>query len=185
MKVTELALPGVLMIEPRIFDDDRGSFLETYNADRYRDAGIHDNFVQDNISRSKKGVLRGLHFQRPHDQAKLVQVLAGEVFDVVVDIRRASPNFSKWVGVTLDAKTRVQIYIPKGFAHAMCVLSDEALFSYKVGSYYDPASEHSLLWNDPKIGIEWPINKPILNEKDSGAASLGDFPEDKLPVFGE
>lgn len=181
MKVTETALPGVLVIEPKVFTDDRGFFVETYQAERYGAHGIPTQFVQDNLSRSSRGTLRGLHFQEPNAQGKLVQVVRGEVFDVVVDVRRGSPTFGQWIGVTLDDKTLKQMWIPPGFAHGMCVTSETADFWYKCTTPYAPASERSLRWNDPQIAIRWPIDKPLLSKKDAEAPSLGEAPV--LPAY--
>src|SRR5438067_4976463 len=152
MKVTETVLPGVLMIEPKAFGDQRGFFMELFSVSRYAAIGIHLPFVQDNISRSRRGVLRGLHFQHPYGQAKLVWVLEGEVFDVVVDIRVGSPTFGEWCGTYLSADNKRQLYIPTGFAHGFVVTSSSALFTYKCTEYYHPESERSIRWNDPQIG---------------------------------
>ena len=149
-------LPGVVVIEPTVFGDARGYFMETFQAEEYAAAGIKYPFVQDNQSKSTKGVLRGLHFQKEHTQGKLVRILSGEVFDVAVDCREHSATFGKWVGVTLSAENKKQLYIPQGFAHGFLVLSDEAEFTYKCTDYYDHASEGGVMWNDPAIGIEWP-----------------------------
>lgn len=167
MKVTALAIPDVLLIEPAAHLDPRGFFLETYRTDRYAQAGIDVVFVQDNQSRSSRGTLRGLHWQTdPHPQAKLVRVLAGEVFDVAVDIRPGSPTFGRWVAATLSGENFLQMFIPVGFAHGFCVLSDTADVAYKCSDIYDPASERGLVWNDPTVGIDWPIERPTLSERD-------------------
>jgi dTDP-4-dehydrorhamnose 3,5-epimerase len=184
MKVTRTALPEVLLVEPTVFGDARGFFLETYRADRYRAAGITPSFVQDNLSRSRRGVLRGLHFQHPHGQGKLVQVLEGEVFDVAVDVRRGSPTFGQWVGEYLSAETKRQLYIPPGFAHGFLVTSAEALFMYKCTEVYDPAAEQSVLWNDPDIAIEWPALEVELSAKDRDARALAATPVAALPSYG-
>ncbi len=181
MKVTPASLPGVLVVEPVVFGDDRGFFLETFHALRYAQSGIAGPFVQDNLSRSQRGVLRGLHFQEPHPQAKLVSVLEGEVFDVAVDIRRGSPNFGKWFGLVLSAKDKRQVFLPAGFAHGFCVVSDGALFAYKCTDFHAPDCERGILWNDPDLRIEWPIRDPALSEKDANAPRLKDAPH--LPVF--
>lgn len=164
----ETGIPGVIVIEPTVFGDARGYFMETYQAEEYAAAGIPGPFVQDNQSRSTKGVLRGLHFQREHTQGKLVRILSGEVFDVAVDCRPASPAFGKWVGVTLSAENKKQLYIPQGFAHGFLVLSDTAEFTYKCTDYYDHAAEGGIPWDDPAIGIVWPhVDCPLnLSEKD-------------------
>ena len=162
MNVTELDLPGVLLIEPDVYGDDRGFFLETYSARRYAAAGITADFVQDSVSQSRRGVVRGLHFQRPNDQAKLVQTPEGAVFDVVVDIRVGSPHFGRWVSARLTADNKHQLFVPAGFAHGVCTESDVALFSYKTGDYYAPAHEYTIRWNDPDLAIDWPVTAPIL-----------------------
>jgi dTDP-4-dehydrorhamnose 3,5-epimerase len=168
------ALPDVLIIEPRIFADDRGFFVETYHAPRYRAAGIDVAFVQDNHSRSVRGTLRGLHWQTaPHPQAKLIRVLAGEIVDVAVDIREGSPTFGRWVAVTLSADNFRQLYIPTGFAHGFLVTSDVADIEYKCSDVYDPGSERGLMWNDPEIGIQWPVTDPILSPRDRAHPPLG------------
>jgi dTDP-4-dehydrorhamnose 3,5-epimerase len=184
MKVTPTAIPDVLLVEPRVFGDSRGYFYESYRAAQYADAGISGAFVQDNVSRSRRGVLRGLHFQHPHPQGKLVQVLEGEVFDVAVDIRRGSPTFGRWVGLTLSSETKRQLYIPAGFAHGFVVTSDDALFVYKCTDYYHAGSERSIRWNDPDIGIEWPITDVTLSAKDQDAPMLSALSGDQLPSFG-
>jgi dTDP-4-dehydrorhamnose 3,5-epimerase len=183
MKVTRATLPEVLILEPQAFGDERGYFLESYNKKRYHDAGIAEEFVQDNLSFSTRGVLRGLHFQNPNAQGKLVSVLEGEVFDVAVDIRRGSPNFGKWFGVILSAGNRKQLYVPPGFAHGFVVTGDTALFAYKCTAFYDRNSEHSLVWNDPGIGIAWPIADPVLSAKDAQAPTLAGTDLKFLPVY--
>lgn len=173
MKVTETALPGVLLIEPRVFRDDRGYFMETYNAVRYAQHGVPTAFVQDNFSQSVRGTLRGLHYQDPRPQGKLVQCLRGSVFDVVVDIRRGSPTFGKWVGYELSDENAHQMWVPPGFAHGFYVKSESAFFSYKVTDYWVKEAEFSLAWNDPEIGIEWPLSgPPLLSPKDAAAPGL-------------
>ena len=183
MKVIETKLPGVLIIEPKVFGDHRGFFMESYSHARYAAAGVAAQFVQDNISFSSKGVLRGLHFQNPGAQGKLVHVLQGEVFDVAVDIRTGSPTFGQWVGITLSGENKKQFYVPPDFAHGFVVTSETALFAYKCTAYYAPAGEGSVLWNDPEIGIDWPVDAPLLAEKDANAPMLKDVPQAKLPVF--
>jgi len=183
VNVVETELPGVLILEPRVFGDERGFFMESYNAGRYAGAGLPERFVQDNLSFSRRGVLRGLHFQNPQPQGKLVSVLQGEVFDVAVDIRVGSPNFGRWTGVTLSAENKRQFYVPPDFAHGFVVTSDVALFFYKCTDYYAPHSEGSVLWNDPGIGIEWPIEAPTLSEKDRSAPTLRETPEEALPRY--
>jgi len=176
-------LEGVLLVEPQVHGDARGYFLEAYHQERYAAAGIPGPFVQDNLSRSQRGVLRGLHFQNPHAQAKLAFVLEGEVFDVAVDVRVGSPSYGKWFGTTLSAENKRQLFIPMGFAHGFCVLSEHALFAYKCGEFYAPASDRCLRWDDPEIGIEWPIESPSLSAKDAAAPLLGDCPPDWLPRY--
>lgn len=176
MKVTPLAIPDVLLIEPRVFGDDRGFFFESFNQAAFDTAVGHDvHFVQDNHSRSARGVLRGLHYQRaPHAQGKLVRVAQGVVFDVAVDIRRESPTFGTWVGVELDARKHQQLWIPPGLAHGFLVLSEAADFLYKTTDYYQPASEASLRWDDPTLAIAWPLDglHPVLSDKDAKASSF-------------
>ena len=183
MNVTATRLPEVLLIEPRVFGDARGYFFESWAAERYADAGVAGPFVQDNISRSARGILRGLHLQNPHGQGKLVSALEGEVFDVAVDVRVGSPRFGQWAGALLSDQNRRQLWVPPGFAHGFCVLSDEAVFHYKCTDSYHPECEMSVLWNDPDIRIDWPVAEPILNEKDRSALILADLPHDRLPVY--
>ncbi|TLX58967.1 dTDP-4-dehydrorhamnose 3,5-epimerase [Stutzerimonas nosocomialis] len=176
MNVIETSLPGVLVIEPKVFGDARGFFYESFNAARFEDAtGIRREFVQDNHSKSQRGVLRGLHYQIQQPQGKLVRVIAGEVFDVAVDLRRSSPTFGKWFGIHLNAESHRQVWIPEGFAHGFVVLSETAEFLYKTTDYYAPAHERSLLWNDPALGIEWPIDQaPQLSAKDVAGLPLSE-----------
>jgi dTDP-4-dehydrorhamnose 3,5-epimerase len=176
MNVVTTSLPGVLVIEPKIYGDQRGFFFELFNASRYVEAGIDLPFVQDNFSRSVKGTLRGLHFQLPGAQGKLVQVFAGSVFDVAVDIRRGSPTFGKWFGTELSADNRRQMWVPPDFAHGFCVLSESADFHYKCTAPYAPTCEQGIAWDDPAIGITWPIQEPILSAKDQRAPRLADAP---------
>jgi dTDP-4-dehydrorhamnose 3,5-epimerase len=180
MRIQDTALPGALIIEPKVFGDPRGYFLESYHRDRYRDAGMDLDFVQDNLSRSRQGTLRGLHFQNPHPQGKLVYVLEGEVFDVAVDVRADSPTFGVWVGVTLSGENKRQFYVPPGFAHGFCVTSETALFAYKCTDRYAPECECSILWCDEEIGIDWPVRDPLLSEKDKVAPRLRDIPRERL-----
>lgn len=184
MKVVETELPGVLIVEPDRFGDDRGYFQEIWHASRYRDAGIAGPFVQDNLSLSRHGVLRGLHFQNPNAQGKLVYVLRGEVFDVAVDVRAGSPTFGKWTGATLSGDNGRQLYVPAGFAHGFCVTGDHALFAYKCTDFYNPGTEGTVRWDDPAIGIDWPISEPVVSEKDAAASSLTDLDPARLPQFG-
>jgi dTDP-4-dehydrorhamnose 3,5-epimerase len=181
VKVIETSLPGVLIFEPDVFGDERGFLMETYNEERYREAGLSARFVQDNLSFSAHGVLRGQHFQSPDPQGKLVQVLQGEVFDVAVDIRAGSPTFGEWIGVTLSAGNRRQFWVPEGFAHSFLVTGESALFAYKCTALYNREAEGAILWNDPEIGIKWPIEAPILSGKDRNAPLLADLPPEKLP----
>lgn len=176
MKITKTKLKDCLIIEPKIFGDNRGFFLETFQVDRYSElANINLTFVQDNYSRSSKGVLRGLHFQKKKPQGKLVRVVRGEVYDVAVDIRRESPTFGHWEGVILSEENKIQFWVPPGFAHGFVVLSDVADFEYKCTDYYDPADEGSILWEDPDLNIPWPVKDPKLSEKDLNAPKLADI----------
>lgn len=173
MKVIETAIDGVKIIEPRVFGDERGFFLETFQARRYaEEAGIDLPFVQDNHSRSAKGVLRGLHFQKTKPQGKLVRVVRGEVFDVAVDVRRDSPTFGRWEAVILSEENKRQFWVPPGLAHGFVVLSETADFEYKCTDYYDPSDEACLIWNDPTVGIEWPLAEPQLSAKDAQGLTL-------------
>lgn len=176
MQIQQTNLPGVVIIEPRVFADERGFFQEIFQRQHYADAGITADFVQDNYSRSAQGTLRGLHFQIQHAQGKLVQCLRGEIFDVAVDLRRYSPNFGNWAGAVLSESNHRQLYIPPGFAHGFYVLSELAEMYYKCDDYYDREQERSLLWNDPAIGIDWPLRgEPILSDKDRRATPLAEI----------
>ena len=175
MQCTPTAIPDVMLVEPKVLTDDRGFFLETFQARKYIQAGITSPIVQDNHSGSRRGVLRGLHYQIRCPQGKLVSVLSGEVFDVAVDLRRSSPMFGKWVGMTLTAKDRRQVWVPPGFAHGFYVLSEWAEVSYKVTDFYNPECERTLLWNDPEVGVGWPLAEgeaPVLSSKDALGLSL-------------
>jgi len=183
MQVHKTDLPGVLIIEPKVFGDERGYFLETWSQERYASSVTQENFVQDNVSFSRKGVLRGLHFQKINPQGKLVYVLLGEVFDVAVDIRVGSPTFGQWTSVVLSAENKKQFFIPAGFAHGFCVTSDTALFAYKCTDKYNPQSEGSVLWNDPELNIPWPTDAPELSAKDAQGIKLADFPKELLPDY--
>lgn len=183
MRVVETQLPGVLIIEPQVFDDARGFFLETWNQARYGTLGVPAHFVQDNLSSSTYRTLRGLHFQNPHPQGKLVYVPQGEVFDVIVDIRIGSPTFARWVGTVLSGENKRQLYIPEGFAHGFCVTSERALLAYKCTDLYYPQAEGGILWNDPTLGIDWPIDTPILSEKDRCYPCLREILPDRLPHY--
>lgn len=174
-KFNETSISGVYVIEPEVFGDERGYFMETYHKDVFKKKGLDVDFVQDNQSKSKKGVLRGLHFQYTQPQGKLVRVISGEVFDVAVDMRKDSPTYGKWEGVVLSSENKLQFYIPEGFAHGFVVLSDVAEFTYKCTDFYKPSDEGGIMWNDPEIGIDWPldnIDEIILSEKDKKWKSL-------------
>jgi len=183
MKVSETGLKGVLLIEPRAFGDSRGSFVETYQETRYAEAGIRGPFVQDNLVKSKRHVLRGLHLQNPRSQGKLVQALEGEIFDVAVDVRPGSPTFGRWTAVNLSAGNHRQFFVPPDFAHGYVVVSDGALVSYKTTELYTPDAELAVAWNDPGIGIGWPVADPVLNERDGAAPRLSEIPESRLPRY--
>lgn len=172
MKVTKTKLAGVLLIDPKVHGDERGFFVETYHADRYPEAGIEPVFVQDNHSRSSRDTLRGLHAQLSHPQAKLLRAIEGSILDVVVDIRPDSPTFGDWISVELSAENFRQIFVPIGFAHGFCVRSASAQVEYKCSDIYDPSQELCLLWNDPAVGVEWPVNEPILSAKDRAGEPL-------------
>lgn len=174
MHVEKTSLPGVLLIEPRFFRDDRGHFLETFHAQRYAAAGISAPFVQDNWSRSKKATLRGLHFQNPNAQGKLVMVVRGAIFDVAVDVRRGSPTFARWVGFELSEENGCQLWIPPGFAHGFQALRDATDVLYKCTDSYHPQAERTVIWNDPEIGIAWPLSPPLLSPRDAEAPPLAD-----------
>ena len=178
MKFIETAIAGPVIIEPKVFGDDRGFFMESWNARTFAEAGLDLHFVQDNHSRSARGVLRGLHFQNPNPQGKLVRVTAGRAWDVAVDIRRSSPTFGKWAGVELSAANKRMFWVPPGFAHGFVALEDGTDFLYKCTTPYDPANEHSLLWNDPTVGVEWPLEgvEPQLSAKDIAGKTLEEIP---------
>ena len=179
----ETSLPGVLMCRPDVFGDDRGFFIESYQRERYQSSGIDVQFVQDNLSRSVRGTLRGLHYQLKRPQAKLVTVLKGEVLDVAVDIRRGSPTFGKSFATKLNDENKLQMFIPAGFAHAFCVLSETADFFYKCSDIYQPDDQYGVLWSDSDLGIEWGIDTPLLSQKDTEMLPLASIPESQLPVF--
>lgn len=183
MKVSETDLPGCLVLEPRVFEDPRGLFFESWNREAFASAGIHAEFVQSNVSVSKRGVLRGLHFQNPQPQGKLVSVLQGEVWDVAIDIRMGSPNYGRWTGVTLSAANRRHFWIPEGFAHGFVALSAEATFAYLCTNVYNPATDAAIVWNDPDLAITWPIREPIVSEKDAAAPRLRDIDATRIPVY--
>jgi len=180
MNVLTCPIPGLRIIEPKVFGDTRGFFVETWNRRRYGEAGVDVDFVQDNVSSSRRGTLRGLHFQNPNPQGKLLQVLQGEVFDVAVDIRRNSATFGKWHGLVLSGENKRQFYIPPGFAHGFVVLSETALFQYKCTEFYSPKDEMAIRWDDPDIGIEWPVEQPLLSERDAKALRLQAMPPERL-----
>jgi dTDP-4-dehydrorhamnose 3,5-epimerase len=176
MKVTTTPIEGLLVIQPAIFHDARGYFYEPYNKKAFSGAGITDEFVQDNQSFSQKGVVRGLHFQNPpYAQAKLLRILQGSIWDVVVDIRKASPTYGKYFGIELSAENKTIFYVPKGFAHGFLTLEDNTMLLYKCSDFYNKASEESLIWNDPDVAIPWEISNPVLSEKDMNGKRLGDF----------
>jgi dTDP-4-dehydrorhamnose 3,5-epimerase len=179
----ETAIPGVLLLRPKVFRDERGFFFESYHETRFADLGITDKYVQDNHSRSRRGAVRGLHYQLKHAQAKLCRVVLGEVFDVAVDIRRGSPTFGKWVGAVLSAENQQQIYIPPGFAHGFSVLSEAAEFLYKCNDFYYPEDEHGVLWNDPQLKIDWRVSDPIISEKDQRFSPLANVAAELLPRY--
>lgn len=182
MRFLPTGLPGVIVVEPDVYHDARGFFLETYHARTYQEGGIKATFVQDNHSQSSHGTLRGLHAQLRHPQGKLIRALEGEIFDVAVDIRRGSATFTQWISVVLSANNFRQLYIPPGFAHGFAVLSERAQIAYKCTNFYDPTDEISLAWNDPDIGVEWPLRTPMLSEKDLAASFIRDI-EESLPLF--
>ena len=183
MKVIETRLPGVQVVEPQVLGDSRGYFYESYNESKFRNVGIDRRFVQSNVSRSARGVLRGLHYQWPNPQGKLVSVLEGEVFDVAVDIRRGSPAFGQWAGVMLTADNHRHFWVPEGFAHGFCVLSEHATFAYQCTALYDARTDSGIRWNDADIGIDWPIADPLLSDKDTRAPLLREVASERLPAF--
>ena len=179
----ETRLAGVQIIRPRVFEDARGFFLESYNQDKFAELGVTDHFVQDNHSRSVKGVLRGLHYQLRHPQVKLCRVIEGKVIDVVVDIQCGSPDFGNWISVELSAENRHQLYVPKGFAHGFLVLSEFAQFLYKCSDFYDPTDEAGVVWNDPDLNITWGVDDPVLSVKDREYNRLKEIPPERLPRY--
>lgn len=183
MKMIETALPGALILEPQVFGDARGFFYESYNKAKWQEAGIDADFVQSNVSRSARGVLRGLHYQWPNPQGKLVSVLEGEVYDVAVDIRRGSPTFGQSVGVMLTADNHRHFWVPEGFAHGFCVLSEFATFTYQCTALYDAKADAGIRWNDAELGIDWPLSAPLLSDKDSKTPLLKDVAPERLPIF--
>ena len=185
MQKLDTSLPEVWELQPKVLRDARGFFLETYQLQRFADLGIHDVFVQDNHSRSRKGTVRGLHYQVRHAQAKLCRVVEGEVLDVAVDIRLGSPHFGKWTSVLLSAEKQNQIFIPQGFAHGFAALTDTVQFLYKCSDFYDPASEHGIIWNDPDLAIDWGIADPLISEKDAKFPTLAAMPREFLPHYSQ
>ncbi len=183
LKFTEKSLPGVVLIEPKVFDDDRGFFMETFHSEKYNEIGISGPFVQDNHSHSRKGTLRGLHYQLKNSQGKLVSAVKGEILDVAVDIRRGSPGFGRWTGNLLSGKNKRQLYIPEGFAHGFCVLSETADVIYKCTDLYTPGDEYGVFWADETIDIVWPMENPILSEKDLKNPMLKDIEDANLPLY--
>jgi len=183
MRVTRLPLEGILLIEPKVFPDPRGHFLETFQARRYSEYGIPSEFVQDNLSYSVKDVVRGLHYQLRQPQGKLVMVLAGRVLDVVLDVRRGSPDFGRWITIPLSADPPQQLYVPPGFAHGFWVTSSTAQVLYKCTDFYAPGDEYGIIWNDPDLGIGWPAGEPLLSDKDARFPVLREVPPEYLPVF--
>ncbi len=175
-EIEDLPLRGLKLIQPAVFEDARGYFLELHHEARFAGLGLQDALVQDNLSFSRRGVLRGLHFQAPGWQGKLVSVLRGEIFDVAVDLRRDSPTFGRWHGLHLSEQNHRQLWIPRGFAHGFCVTSEDALVLYKCSTFYEPAQEHTLLWNDPELAIDWPVEKPLVSEKDGRGKRLRELP---------
>jgi dTDP-4-dehydrorhamnose 3,5-epimerase len=180
MNVIHCELEGLLILEPKVFGDARGFFMETWNQRRYREAGLNAEFVQDNLSVSRRGILRGLHCQNPAPQGKLVSVLQGEVFDVAVDLRQRSPTFAKWHATHLSGENKRQFFVPPGFAHGFLVLSETAMFYYKCTDFYSPKDEITVRWDDPALGIDWPIKEPLLSEKDAKGLLLREVPADRL-----
>ena len=183
LRSIKTSLPGVLLIEPDVFADARGFFMETHHQHKYAAAGIDRPFVQDNRSHSKKFVLRGLHYQLHKPQGKLVYVVAGEIFDVAVDIRRGSPTFGRWEGLYLSSDNKRQLYVPEGFAHGFCVMSETADVLYKCTDFYQPDDERGIVWKDPTIGVVWPLESPLLSSKDSQYPMLRDIPDHLLPLY--
>lgn len=185
MEIITMEISEVKLVRPRIFDDSRGFFLETYSQKRYAEMGMPAEFVQDNHSQSSKDVIRGLHYQLSPGQAKLIHVVRGEIFDVAVDIRRGSPTFGKWVGATLSAENKHQLFVPTGFAHGFAVMSDIAEVEYKVDDYYNAEMERGIAWDDPAIGVDWPVESPVLSDRDKGNPSLADAEIDAEYTFNE
>lgn len=185
MQRVNTALPDVWELQPKVFRDPRGFFLETYNRNRFAEIGIHETFVQDNHSRSSKGTLRGLHYQLRHAQAKLCRVIEGEAFDVAVDVRVGSPTFGKWASVLLSAEKQNQIFIPAGFAHGFVARTESVQFLYKCSEFYDPRDEHGIRWDDPNLGIRWDVSDPLISEKDAKYSTLAEVSPENLPRYSK
>ncbi len=183
MKIIETPLDGVLIVEPDVYQDKRGFFMETHNLRRYREAGLNHVFVQDNLSYSVRGTLRGMHYQLNKPQAKLVQAIAGRIYDVVIDIRIGSPTFKKWFGVELSQENKKQLFVGHGLAHGFCVLSEAAVVTYKCTDFYDPHDEGGLLWSDPELSIDWPVSDPLLSPKDGASPKISELVSDRLPRY--
>ncbi|MFL6593042.1 MAG: dTDP-4-dehydrorhamnose 3,5-epimerase [Luteimonas sp.] len=183
MKIIDTDLPGCLIVEPQVFGDARGFFYESFNRDKLSAIGLDLDFAQGNVSSSTRGVLRGLHYQWPNPQGKLVSVLEGEVWDVAVDIRRDSPDFGRWTAAVLSAENKRHFWIPEGYAHGFVVLSERALFTYLCTATYDRAADAAIRWDDPQLAIDWPVSAPVLSDKDARAPMLADVPPDRLPTF--
>lgn len=183
MKIIKTELPGVVVVEPAVHGDARGFFYESFHAGKYAQAGLDLAFVQTNVSRSARGVLRGLHYQWPNPQGKLVSVLDGEVYDVAVDIRVGSPTFGRWAAAMLSADNKRHFWIPEGFAHGFAVLSEQATFVYQCTALYDAAADAGIRWNDGEVGVDWPLAQPSLSDKDAKAPFLADVPRERLPIF--
>jgi dTDP-4-dehydrorhamnose 3,5-epimerase len=185
VKFTELEIPGLILVEPDVWGDPRGFFLETFHAKKYADGGIKKPFIQDNHSHSARGVLRGLHYQRNHPQGKLVCAVRGEIFDVAVDVRRGSPAFGKWVGRVLSDQNHAQLYVPEGCVHGFLALSDEADVWYKCTELYVPSDDQGIIWNDPTFRIDWPMPNPLLSDKDARLPRFSELPADRLPTYSD
>lgn len=183
MRLIETSLEDVVIVEPDVHHDHRGCFMELYQRKRYEDYGLTREFVQDNVTVSNRHTLRGLHFQVTQPQAKLVQVLDGEVYDVVVDVRRGSADFGRWASVVLSGENRRQLFIPEGYAHGFYVFSESAILHYKCSAFYNPRDEQGLLWSDPSLNIPWPTQKPVLSEKDNNNPPLAQIPVERLPLY--
>ena len=181
MKFTPLEIPGVVLVEPDVFADARGFFTELYHQKKYAEGGIDRTFLQDNYSHSKKNVLRGMHYQRTNPQGKLIGVIRGKIYDVVADVRRGSPTFGRWIAEELSSENRRQLFVPEGCLHGFCVLSDEADVLYKCTTFYVPADDQGIAWNDPTLRIQWPTRDPVLSPKDAALPKLADLPESLLP----